>query len=119
MTLKKIYCTSLFFAWCISASGQTEKLIYHNIKTDAGWEYCTLVGQRTGKSMEPCYTIGLEFLDTMRLDINGIPYYMNHQVWWPRVNDARGIGGDQSLHRHCHRGNYYIHIPVTNKSGKT
>ncbi|RZK81674.1 MAG: hypothetical protein EOO92_04515 [Pedobacter sp.] len=31
----------------------------------------------------------------MRVDYNGIPYYMNHQVWQPGVNDARGIGGDQ------------------------
>jgi hypothetical protein len=27
--------------------------------------------------------------------MNGIPYYMNHQVWRPDFNDQRGIGGDQ------------------------
>ncbi|MCW3116550.1 MAG: hypothetical protein JWM28_632 [Chitinophagaceae bacterium] len=31
----------------------------------------------------------------MRLDINSLPYYMNHQVWKPGYNDARGLGGDQ------------------------
>jgi hypothetical protein len=31
----------------------------------------------------------------MRVDMNGIPYYMNHQVWRPGVNDPRGAGGDQ------------------------
>jgi len=35
------------------------------------------------------------FWDTMRVDLNGIPYYMNHQVWKARYNDPRGLGGDQ------------------------
>ena len=35
------------------------------------------------------------FWDTMRVDINGIPYYMNHQIWQPGVNESKGIGGDQ------------------------
>lgn len=34
------------------------------------------------------------FWDTMRKDLNGLPYYMNHQVWRP-INDPRGAGGDQ------------------------
>lgn len=34
------------------------------------------------------------FWDTMRRDLNGLPYYMNHQVWRPQA-DPRGIGGDQ------------------------
>ncbi len=32
---------------------------------------------------------------TMRTDKNGLPYYMNHQVWRADFNDRRGIGGDQ------------------------
>jgi hypothetical protein len=31
----------------------------------------------------------------MRADKNGLPYYMNHQVWKPNFNDRRGVGGDQ------------------------
>jgi len=31
----------------------------------------------------------------MRTDKNGLPYYMNHQVWRDDFNDRRGIGGDQ------------------------
>lgn len=31
----------------------------------------------------------------MRMDYNGLPYYMNHQVWLPVNNDGCGIGGDQ------------------------
>jgi hypothetical protein len=36
-----------------------------------------------------------DFWYTMRNDKNGLPYYMNHQVWRPDFNDRRGIGGDQ------------------------
>ncbi len=36
-----------------------------------------------------------DFWDTMRTDKNGLPYYMDHQVWRPDFNDRRGIGGDQ------------------------
>ncbi|HVU93592.1 MAG TPA: hypothetical protein VHE34_00130 [Puia sp.] len=31
----------------------------------------------------------------LRRDMNGLPYYMNHQVWNPAFDDPRGIGGDQ------------------------
>ena len=31
----------------------------------------------------------------MRVDPNGIPYYMNHQVWKQGYDDSRGLGGDQ------------------------
>ncbi len=36
-----------------------------------------------------------DFWSGMRTDRNGLPYYMNHQVWRPDFNDRRGIGGDQ------------------------
>ncbi len=36
-----------------------------------------------------------DFWYSMRNDKNGLPYYMNHQVWRPDFNDRRGIGGDQ------------------------
>ena len=36
-----------------------------------------------------------DFWFSMRNDKNGLPYYMNHQVWRPDFNDRRGIGGDQ------------------------
>lgn len=35
------------------------------------------------------------FWRDMRRDANGLPYYMNHQVWQPGANDRRGLGGDQ------------------------
>lgn len=93
--MKKIYFTGLFFVWFITASAQTEKLIYHNIKTDAAGNIVPWSANEPGKAWSHVIQLAWNFWDTMRLDINGIPYYMNHQVWWPGVNDARGIGGDQ------------------------
>jgi hypothetical protein len=48
-----------------------------------------------GTSYDHILKLVWDFWDTMRMDINGIPYYMNHQVWRDGVNDPRGIGGDQ------------------------
>lgn len=35
------------------------------------------------------------FWDQMQPDRNGLPYYMNHQVWTAQSDDHRGLGGDQ------------------------
>ena len=48
-----------------------------------------------GKSYNHVINIVWNFWDTMRHDYNGLPYYMNHQVWNPAFDDPRGIGGDQ------------------------
>lgn len=37
----------------------------------------------------------MEFLDTMRVARNGLPYYLNHQIWQAGVDEPKGIGGDQ------------------------
>ena len=34
----------------------------------------------------------------MRRDPNGLPYYMDHQVWNKDFDDPRGIGGDDQFH---------------------
>lgn len=73
-----------------------EKLQYHPIhlnssdKTILPWYSADL-----GKSYD--FVIGKvwNFWYTMRYDKNGLPYYMNHQVWRGDFNDPRGIGGDQ------------------------
>ncbi len=93
--MKKNYCVTLSFFFCILASAQTEKLIYHNIKTDASGNIIPWSHNEPGKAWSNVITLVWTFWDTMRVDINGIPYYMNHQVWEKNTNDPRGIGGDQ------------------------
>ncbi len=73
-----------------------EKLLYHEIAENS-----------TDNTILPWYSadpgISFDFVinqvwnfwNTMRTDKNGLPYYMNHQVWRGDLNDKRGIGGDQ------------------------
>jgi len=73
-----------------------EMLLYHPIHIASGdnsilpW-YST----ETGKSYDFVVNAVWNFWNTMRTDKNGLPYYMNHQVWRGDFNDKRGIGGDQ------------------------
>jgi hypothetical protein len=74
-----------------------EKLFhYHNIHLNAA-DNSILPWYSTdpGKSFDFVINRVWEFWNTMRTDKNGLPYYMNHQVWRPDFNDRRGIGGDQ------------------------
>lgn len=73
-----------------------EKLLYHPIHlNDADQTIMPWYSTDLGKSYD--FVIGKvwNFWDTMRTDKNGLPYYMNHQVWRGDFNDRRGIGGDQ------------------------
>ena len=93
--MKKINCIVLFALFCYSVFAQAEKLVYHDIVTDSAGNILPWYSNETGKAWDHAINLVWSFWDTMRADINGIPYYMNHQVWKPGVNDARGIGGDQ------------------------
>ncbi|MGL6267989.1 MAG: hypothetical protein ACRC2O_08680, partial [Chitinophagaceae bacterium] len=74
---------------------KSESLIYHNIKTDASGKIIPWYNADPGKSYDHIVHLIWQFWDTMRTDLNGLPYYMNHQVWRPDHNDPRGLGGDQ------------------------
>ncbi len=73
-----------------------EKLQFHSIRINAA-DHTILpwYSNELGKSYD--FIIGRvwNFWDTMRIDYNGLPYYMNHQVWKPEVNDTRGVAGSQ------------------------
>jgi hypothetical protein len=74
---------------------QKEILIYHPIQTDKSGRIIPWYDENRGKAYNHIINIVWNFWDTMRRDMNGLPYYMNHQVWNPEFNDPRGIGGDQ------------------------
>lgn len=74
---------------------QPEKLIYHKIQTDEKGKIIPWYSKEPGKAYSHVIQSVWHFWDTMRIDMNGLPYYMNHQVWKSEVNDTRGIGGDQ------------------------
>jgi hypothetical protein len=76
---------------------QGEPLIYHPIQTDRDGNIIPWYNPDPAIAYDHnLYTIW-NFWDTMRKDLNGLPYYMNHQVWNANLNDPRGIGGDQFM----------------------
>jgi hypothetical protein len=70
-------------------------LVFHEIRTDNKGSILPWCHDEPGKAYDSVITLVWNFWDTMRTDINGLPYYMNHQVWRPGTNDPRGLGGDQ------------------------
>lgn len=69
--------------------------MYHKIKTDKQGKILPWYDDDPGISYDHIVNLVWNFWDTMRNDMNGLPYYMNHQVWRPDFNDPRGLGGDQ------------------------
>ena len=73
-----------------------ERLLYHMIRTDPGdGTILPWYADDPGTAYDHVVRLVWEFWDTMRVDRNGLPYYMNHLVWRGDFNDRRGIGGDQ------------------------
>jgi hypothetical protein len=69
-------------------------LSFHPIKTDGQGSIISWYNDEPGIAYDFVINAIWNFWDTMRRDMNGLPYYMNHQVWRPE-NDPRGLGGDQ------------------------
>jgi hypothetical protein len=89
-----LFIISLFF--CVNLFAQPKEiLIYHPIKTDKAGNIISWYNENPGTSYNHVINLVWNFWDTMRHDLNGLPYYMNHQVWNAKFNDPRGIGGDQ------------------------
>lgn len=74
---------------------QKEVLIYHPIVTNSNGKIIPWYNPNPGIAYSHIIQQVFNFWDTMRRDYNGLPYYMNHQVWNANFNDPRGIGGDQ------------------------
>ena len=92
---KAFFSLLLLCIFTIGFSQQKEILIYHPIRTDKSGKIIPWFNDNPGTSYSHIINLVWNFWDTMRKDMNGLPYYMNHQVWNPQFNDPRGIGGDQ------------------------
>jgi hypothetical protein len=74
----------------------TDILGYHKIVTDPNTgSILPWFSPESGKSYDFAINAVWNFWFKMRTDKNGLPYYMNHQVWRGDFNDRRGVGGDQ------------------------
>ena len=69
-------------------------LVFHEIRTNPEGQIIPWYSDDVGISYDHVINLVWNFWFTMRTDMNGLPYYMNHQVWRPS-NDRRGLGGDQ------------------------
>ena len=107
MTMKKIsYITVLSVLGFLLTGSQTNAqtiyydkthdgfLVFHEISTDVEGFIIPWYNEEPGISYDHVVNLVWNFWDSMRTDLNGLPYYMNHQVWRPS-NDPRGLGGDQ------------------------
>jgi hypothetical protein len=93
---RKVIFTGIFLLLFIHLFSQgKEILIYHPIQTDKSGKIIPWFDENPGKSYDHVINLVWNFWDHMRQDMNGLPYYMNHQVWNANFNDPRGIGGDQ------------------------
>ena len=99
--MNKAWLLPLFFL-PFTAPAQTPRydqtkegfLVFHPIKTNNKGKIIPWYNDEPGIAYDFVINATWNFWDTMRRDINGLPYYMNHQVWRPK-NDPRGLGGDQ------------------------
>jgi len=78
-----------------SAEPAAEVLGYHPIKVDSRGNIVPWYDPDPGKAYGHGVDLVWQFWDRLPADLNGLPYYLNHQVWNPRFGDPRGIGGDQ------------------------
>jgi len=76
---------------------QGEMLIYHPIQTDKSGNIVPWYNPDPAIAYDHGLHIVWDFWINMRRDPNGLPYYMNHQVWNKNMDDPRGIGGDQFM----------------------
>lgn len=77
------------------AATPLDTLVFHRIRVDKDGHVLPWASNDLGRAYDQVIRSVWKFWDTMVSDRNGLPYYMNHQVWTPRLDDHRGIGGDQ------------------------
>jgi hypothetical protein len=99
MIKKPITLLLFYFAFAInSLFAQTgELLIYHPIQMDKQGNLVPWYNPDPAIAYDHNLHTIWNFWFNMRRDPNGLPYYMDHQVWNGKFDDPRGIGGDQFM----------------------
>lgn len=94
MRFCKILTLLVWFIWRADLRA-AEVLVYHPVQTDKHGSIIPWFDADPGRSYNHILELVWSFWDNMRMEPNGVPYYMNHQVWNANFDDPRGIGGDQ------------------------
>src|ERR1022692_996161 len=76
-------------------AARAEKLGYHDIQADASGKIVPWYGTGPSQAYDHVIRLLFNFWKDMRQCPNGVPMYMQHQVWKPNEEDPRGLGGDQ------------------------
>jgi hypothetical protein len=68
---------------------------YHQVKLDSTGHIVPWYGKSSGEAYDHVVRLVWAFWRDMRSCSNGVPVYLQHQVWKPGQDDPRGLGGDQ------------------------
>jgi hypothetical protein len=85
----------LFLVSFVATGFSAEKIGYHEVKTDASGRIVPWYGTGPAQAYDHVIRLIFDFWVKMRNCPNGVPYYLQHQVWKPGEDDPRGLGGDQ------------------------
>jgi hypothetical protein len=78
-----------------SIIGANETIGYHEVRTDSKGRIVPWFGNSPGEAYDHVVRLVWNFWVSMRNCPNGVPYYLQHQVWKPDGDDPRGLGGDR------------------------
>src|SRR5271154_4619829 len=88
--------SSLLLASLFSVVAQDPEIyIYHAIRLDDKGGIVPWYGKGPAQAYDHDIRLLWDFWRDMRKCPNGVPYYLQHQVWKQAEDDARGLGGDQ------------------------
>lgn len=78
----------------VRSAESTESISYHEVKTDSQGKLAPWYGTGPSQAYDHVVRLVWKFWRDMKPCPNGVPYYLQHQVWKPQ-EDPRGLGGDQ------------------------
>jgi hypothetical protein len=79
----------------ISRAAENADVIgYHEVKTDSQGKIVPWYGNGPSQAYDHVIRLVWNFWRDLKPCANGVPYYLQHQVWKPE-EDPRGLGGDQ------------------------
>ncbi len=87
--------TALLASAILAAPARAENLGYHEIRTDSSGKIVPWYGTGPSQAYDHDIRLLFAFWNNMRQCPNGVPMYMQHQVWTADKEDPRGLGGDQ------------------------
>lgn len=73
----------------------TKHIVYHDVRTDGAGKIVPWFSDKPSVAYDHDLRLIWNFWRAMRRCPNGVPYYLQHQVWKEKQDDERGLGGDQ------------------------